>query len=145
MKTKSVLSVDVSTRLGAHSVCEVAGLGKPSRILVVGRKEPRGELTSLAKVKLEERARPSTSLTLDEKKTIKESCWIVEKVDGDYFCDCRDGFKGHLCTHTICLRIRNNTVMVVVTDQVSSPPSPPPPSPPPHIVHLRFAPSLSER
>ena len=119
MKTKSVLSVDVSTRLGAHSVSEVAGLGKPSRIWVVGRQEPKGELTDLARAKLEERARPS-SLHFDDKKKIKESCWVVEERDGDFFCDCPEGFKGHLCKHTIGLHMRNDTGKVVVTDQVRS-------------------------
>lgn len=85
---------------------------------MVARDSPRGELTELAKVKLVERANPDPTLGWDKKKEIKESCWILEERDGDFFCDCKFGFKGHLCDHTLGMHYRQETGMLEASDQV---------------------------
>ena len=115
----SVMKVERSNRWGRYSVSEAAGLGEVQMIWVLGRKTPRGVLADVAKMKLEERANPSKK-SFDEKMKIKESCWIVEERDGDFFCDCESGFKGHLCQHTIGMHYRNKTGRVEESDQVRS-------------------------
>ena len=95
-KKNVVLKIDIFNRFGKYTVSEAAGLGKVDTIWVVARDSPRGELAELPKVKLDERANPDPTLGRDRKKEIKESCWILEERDGDFFCDCKFGFKGHL-------------------------------------------------
>ena len=115
--SKSVIKLPVSHKLASHTTSEAAGLGKPSRLWIVGRSKPNGDLKDLCKAKLIERSEPSDK-SFDEKQKIKESCWVLEERDGDFWCDCPEGFKGHLCSHTIGMHIRQQTGKVEVTDQV---------------------------
>ena len=38
---------------------------------------------------------------------VRNSCWILEERNGDYFCDCPKGSKGKLCKHTVGLLYSN--------------------------------------
>ena len=38
---------------------------------------------------------------------VRNSCWILEERNGDYFCDCPKGSKGKLCKHTLGLLYSN--------------------------------------
>ena len=117
-KTNSVVKIERASRYGKFTVSEEAGLGTVARIWLVARETPRGDLTELAKVKLVERENPSVALSWDEKVKIKESCWILEERDGDFFCDCSLGFKGHLCDHTLGMHYRQETGRLEASEQV---------------------------
>ena len=56
-------------------------------------------LQDRARERLLNRACPS-STTFDGYVKMRTSCWIIEKRDGDYFCDCFEGCKGKLCQHS---------------------------------------------
>ena len=53
-----------------------------------------------AKARLESRALP-TNNSYDEYMVERTSCWILEEVNGDFYCDCREGSKGKFCKHSI--------------------------------------------
>ena len=43
---------------------------------------------------------------------------ILEERDGDFFCDCSLGFKGHLCDHTLGMHFRQETGRLEASEQV---------------------------
>ena len=53
-----------------------------------------------AKARLESRALP-TNNSYDEYMVERTSCWILEEVNGDFYCDCREGSNGKFCKHSI--------------------------------------------
>jgi hypothetical protein len=108
MRTQTVMKIEIDNKYGKYTVSETAQLIIVDRIWVVARQTSRGSLSDLAKVKLTERASLS-NIHWDEKKQIKESCWILEERDGDFFCDCPVGFKGGLWDHTVGMHYRNET------------------------------------
>ena len=55
-----------------------------------------------------------------KRKKLRESCWIIEESNGDFFCDCEAGFKGHLCDHVIGMHYRNKTGKIEESEQVRS-------------------------
>ena len=116
-----VIKIERSHSLGQYSMYESAGLGKVDRIWVLARTNPKSNssLSELAKVKLQERSNPS-SIPWDKKKEIKESCWVVEESENDFFCDCKEGVKGHLCCHCIGMHYRENTGRLEVSHSVRS-------------------------
>ena len=116
-QNKSVIKLPGSHKQARHTTSEAAGLGKPSRLWIIGRSKPHGDLKDLCKEKLIERSEPSNK-SFDEKQKMKESCWVLEERDGDFWCDCPEGFEGHLSSHTIGMHIRQQTGKVEVTDQV---------------------------
>jgi hypothetical protein len=84
--------VERTNKYGKFTISAAAGLGEVDRIWVVSRQTPWGDLSELAKIKLEERTNPSDK-SWDEKRIIKGSFWILEERDGDFFCDCPSGLK----------------------------------------------------
>ena len=52
-------------------------------------------LADLACLRLEKRANPTYS-SLEEFFYIRGSCHLIEEIQGDFYCDCRDGIKGHI-------------------------------------------------
>ena len=52
-------------------------------------------LADLARLRLEKRANPTYS-SLEEFFYIRGSCHLIEEIQGDFYCDCRDGIKGHI-------------------------------------------------
>ena len=52
-------------------------------------------LADLARLRLEKRANPTYS-SLEEFFYIRSSCHLIEEIQGDFYCDCRDGIKGHI-------------------------------------------------
>ena len=59
-------------------------------------------LTALVRLRLIKRMTPAYS-SLGEFFKIRISFHIVEEINGDFFCDCYYGIKGHLCRHTMAL------------------------------------------
>ena len=59
-----------------------------------------------AKTRLSQRKEPSVS-SFDDYMAVRNSCWILEERNGDYFCDCPKGSKGKICKHTVGLLYRN--------------------------------------
>lgn len=46
-----------------------------------------GPLVELAKKRMRTRGSPSFS-TFDEFKKVRQSCWIIEESEGEFYCDC---------------------------------------------------------
>ena len=57
-------------------------------------------LQDRAKERILQRAVPACS-TFDSFVKMRQSCWILEEKDGEFFCDCYEGSKGRLCKHSI--------------------------------------------
>ena len=67
-------------------------LGKVDKIWVVtSQSDSSGKpLKVRAKNRLSQRKEPSVS-SFDEYMAVRNSCWILEERNGDYFCDCPKG------------------------------------------------------
>ena len=67
-------------------------LGKVDKIWVVtNQSDSSGKpLKVRAKTRLSQRKEPSAS-SFDEYMAVRNSCWILEERNGDYFCDCPKG------------------------------------------------------
>ena len=59
-------------------------------------------LKDLVRLRLEKRLNP-TYESLEQFFKIRSSCHIVEEINNEFFCDCAQGIKGHLCKHTMAL------------------------------------------
>ena len=93
-------------------------MGKCDNLWIVGSStQSPTSVKELAKTRLAERKLP-TSETFDEYKKMRQSCWVLEERDGDFFCDCPVGMKGKLCKHTVGLLYK--TERLVVTSEVRS-------------------------
>ena len=100
------------------SVSEEHGLGRAEQIFAVNANY-QNDLMRCAQEKMAERAQPSQK-GWDEKKKILQSCWLIEEVNGDYFCDCYEGIRGRMCEHTVGMHFRQNTGRITATEQVRS-------------------------
>ena len=76
-------------------------------------------LKDLAKLRFENRRLPQ-SQTFEEYTKMRSSCWILEEVEGEFFCDCPIGMKGKLCKHTVGMMFK--TEVLAVTSEVRSVP-----------------------
>ena len=62
-------------------------------------------LSDLVLLRLEKRSNPQYS-SLEEFFQIRRSCWLVEQINGDFYCDCPIGIKGHLCKLGMAMWLR---------------------------------------
>ena len=95
-------------------------LGKVDNLWIVGSRSNTDSATSLkqlGKARLPERKLP-TSDSFDEYKKLRQSCWILEERNGDFYCDCPLGMKGKLCRHSVGLLYK--TERLIVTSEVRS-------------------------
>ena len=76
-------------------------------------------MKDLAKLRFENRRLPQ-SKTFEEYTKMRSSCWILEEVEGEFFCDCPIGMKGKLCKHTVGMMFK--TEVLAVTSEVRSVP-----------------------
>ena len=62
-------------------------------------------LSELAKLRVEARGSPATTNYTNLKHYIelRTSCWIVEQVGREFYCDCPVGITGHICKHVMAL------------------------------------------
>ena len=77
-------------------------------------------LKKLAKQRIQKRGNPMNFKSFDEYMAIRQSCWILEQRDRDFYCDCPIGMKGKLCKHTVGMGYRQG--FLEVTDQVRAVP-----------------------
>ena len=82
---------------GKYTVSESSefNLGKVDTIWVVASSEnpfPDTSLKKLAKQRINLRGNPEFS-SFDQYMQIRQSCWILEERDGEYYCDCPVGMK----------------------------------------------------
>ena len=104
---KSSNYVRISTS-GRSTVSEDLRLGKVDAIWAVPSSsgDPEMSLKDHAKRRMKARLIPdNTSFT--EYLEIRKSCWIIEEREGQFYCDCPIGMKGHLCKVNIILFIEN--------------------------------------
>ena len=64
-------------------------------------------LPDLVRLRLEKRSHPEYN-SFQEFFSIRSSCHLVEEINGDFYCDCFFGIKGHLCKHTLALTYDRN-------------------------------------
>ena len=62
-------------------------------------------LKKLAKQRIKKRGEVEFE-TFDNYIEIRQSCWIIEESEGQYYCDCPLGMKGRLCKHTIGMQYK---------------------------------------
>ena len=97
-------------------------LGKVDQIwAVTSSSNSLTELSLKDRAKLRIKMRETLSMaSFDEYKAMRNSCWLLEERDGDFFCDCPIGSKGKLCKHTVGMHYRQG--FIEVTSQVRSVP-----------------------
>ena len=84
-----------------YTVMQDYGLGAVDSLWAVMSSSPGEErLQDRAKERILQRAVPACS-TFDSFVKMRQSCWILEEKDGEFFCDCFEGSKGRLCKHSI--------------------------------------------
>ena len=81
--------------------------------MIIALPSPRNKLThlglvDLAKLRLQQRAHPETSGTFAEYASIRNSCHLVEVIGRNFYCDCKLGIKGKLCTESMALTYDRN-------------------------------------
>ena len=94
-KPDRVLKVPKTSRLANYTLTESSDMGQVDQLWVVRSNSCTilGPLKDLARVLLEESGSDSQK-SFDEKLKIRQSCWIIEEVQGDFFCRCPIGIKG---------------------------------------------------
>ena len=94
-KPDGVLKVPKTSRLAKCSLTESSNMGQVDQLWVVGSNSCTilGPLKDLARALLEESGSDSQKF-FDDKLEIRQSCWIIEEVQGDFFCRCPIGIKG---------------------------------------------------
>ena len=84
-----------------YTVMQDFRLGAVDGLWAVISSSPGEErLQDRAKERMLHRAIPSCS-TFDSFAKMRQSCWILEEKDGEFYCDCFEGIKGRLCKHSI--------------------------------------------
>ena len=104
------------------SESEEFSLGKVDAIWVVASSNNtlnETNLKKLAKQRIKMRENP-TFTNFDQYIAVRQSCWILEERNKDFFCDCPIGMKGKLCKHSIGLAYREG--YLEVTSQVRAVP-----------------------
>ena len=77
-------------------------------------------LKEIAKQRLSHRFNASLSTSLDEYLKIRSSCYLVEQVGEEFYCDCHEGMKARLWKHTVGLMYKTG-VMEISSDVRSKP------------------------
>ena len=80
---------------GRFSLLEMAGKGPAERLFGVISRSNRIEGKTLPEIfakRLEERNR-NTATSFDEYMKVRDSCWVLEQKDEDFYCDCPGGMK----------------------------------------------------
>ena len=104
-----------------YTVSEEFGLGKVDNIWVVASSSNRmeGSLKEMAKERIKMRGNPNF-VSYSHYKKVRSSCWIVEEVGGNFYCDCPKGMKGKQCWHEVGLMYKKGKLEV--TSEVRSVP-----------------------
>ena len=63
-----------------------------------------GSLADLAKQRIKTRDSPSFN-HFDEYKKVRQSCWIIEESEGDFFCDCPVCMKVTYKLNALCVNM----------------------------------------
>ena len=100
MKANKLNSSDKIVRVdpkGKYTISESSefNLGKVDKLWVVASSEnpfPDTSLKRLAKQRINLRGNPEFS-SFDQYMKIRQSCWILEERDGEFYCDCPIGMK----------------------------------------------------
>ena len=70
-------------------------------------------------MRVEARGAPDTAnySSLTEYVQLRTSCWIVEQVGNEFYCDCHIGITGDICKHTMALHYDRMSYPVLDTLQ----------------------------
>ena len=71
----------------------------------ISNRIPDKSLMELAKIRVETRGNPITAnySSYSHWRNVRTSCWIVEQVGREFYCDCPIGMTGKLCKHSMAL------------------------------------------
>ena len=83
-------------------------------------KNESASLKDLAKSRMALRTDSTSSKSFNEFIQTRSSCWLVERREGLFFCDCYNGIKGRICKHAVGLMYKTGDLEV--TDDVRSKP-----------------------
>ena len=96
-------------------------LGIVNNLWVVGSSCNKivGSLKQRAKERIKQRGSPSFA-SFDNFLEVRQSCWILEERNDEFYCDCPVGMKGKQCKHEVGLMFKNGHLEV--TSEVRSVP-----------------------
>ena len=92
-KVVELCNPETSLTLAANPGMDI---GKATRIIGLvskGNSLTNFSLKDLVRLRLTKRRNPAYD-SFEEFLAVRTSCHLVEEVNGDYFCDCREGIKG---------------------------------------------------
>ena len=77
-------------------------------------------LKDIAKQRLSHRFNSSLLTSFDEYLKIRSSCYLVEQIGSEFFCDCYEGMKARVCKHAVGLMYKTG-VLEISSDVRSKP------------------------
>ena len=85
-------------------------------------KTKQSELTlkEIAKIRLSKRFNSNSLTSFDEYVQIRSSCYLVEQVGKEFYCDCFEGMKARVCKHAVGLMFKTG-VLEISSDVRSKP------------------------
>ena len=97
-KVVELLNPDPAMTLSANPGMDLGGpvskiIGLARTKATLDRELAHLSLKDLVRLRLIKRITP-TYASLEEFLKIRNSCHLVEEINGEFFCDCRDGIKG---------------------------------------------------
>lgn len=99
-KVVELLNPDPAMTLSANPGMDLGGpvskiIGLARTKATLDRELAHLSLKDLVRLRLIKRITP-TYASLEEFLKIRNSCHLVEEINGEFFCDCRDGIKGRV-------------------------------------------------
>ena len=69
-------------------------------------------LKDIAKQRLSHRFNSSLLTSFDEYLKIRSSCYLVEQIGSEFFCDCYEGMKARVCKHAVGLMYKTGVLEI---------------------------------
>lgn len=106
---------------GRKTISDEIGLGKVDAIWVVNSSSgnPSITLKDHARLRMKNRLEPDCD-TFEEYMSVRNCCWIIEEIDGQFYCNCPQGMKGKMDKHAVGMMYKTG-VLQVTSDVRSNP------------------------